>query len=103
MSLRTGPLRMGTPLGSLRRCMESVAEMTARREPAGEEDDSQKSHSAIGTSRIRFQPVGEPVCAPAIITVDFVDKDLKVVNQMQMTIMAPPNDACRRARAWRRR
>jgi hypothetical protein len=44
------------------------------------------------------QPVGEPI----IITVDFVGKDLKVVNQMQMTIAPPPNDAGWRARSWRR-
>jgi hypothetical protein len=51
----------------------------------------------------RFEPAGEPVGEPTIINLSFVDKDLKVVNQMQMTIAAPLNDAGRRARAWRRR
>ena len=50
----------------------------------------------------RFEPVGEPAGEPTIINLSFVDKDLKVVNQMQMTIAVPPNDAGRRARAWRR-
>jgi hypothetical protein len=51
----------------------------------------------------RLEPVGEPVGEPTTINVNFVDKDLKVVDQMQMTIAAPPNDAGWRARAWRRR
>jgi hypothetical protein len=51
----------------------------------------------------RFEPVGEPAGEPTIINLSFVDRDLKVVNQMQMTIAAPPNDAGWRARAWRRR
>ena len=50
-----------------------------------------------------FEPVGEPVGEPTIINLNFVDRDSKVVNQMQMTIAAPPNDAGWRARAWRRR
>ena len=41
----------------------------------------------------RFEPVGEPAGEPTIINLSFVDRDLKVVNQMQMTIAAPPNDA----------
>jgi hypothetical protein len=51
----------------------------------------------------RFEPVGEPAGEPTIINVNFVDKDLNVVDQMQMTIAAPANDAGWRARAWRRR
>ena len=50
----------------------------------------------------RFEPVGEPAGEPTIINVNFVDKDLKVVDQMQMTVAAPPNDDGWRARAWRR-
>jgi hypothetical protein len=50
----------------------------------------------------RFEPAGEPVGEPTIINLNFVDKDLKVVNQMQMTVAAPPNDPGWRARAWRR-
>jgi hypothetical protein len=49
----------------------------------------------------RFEPVGEPVGEPTILTVNFVDKDSKVVNQMQMTIAPPPNDAGWRARRSR--
>jgi hypothetical protein len=49
----------------------------------------------------RFEPVGEAVGEPIIINVKFVDKDLKVVDQMQLTIAAPPNDAGWQARAWR--
>jgi hypothetical protein len=45
----------------------------------------------------RFEPVGEPAGEPTIINLSFVDRDLKVVNQMQMTIAAPPNDAGWRA------
>jgi hypothetical protein len=37
----------------------------------------------------RFEPVGEPAGEPTIINLNFVDRDLKVVNQMQMTIAAP--------------
>jgi hypothetical protein len=50
----------------------------------------------------RFEPVGEPAGEPTIINLSFVDKDLKVVNQMQMTVAAPSNDAGWRGRAWRR-
>ena len=50
----------------------------------------------------RLELVGEPVGEPTIINLSFVDRDLKVVNQMQMTVAAPPNDAGWRARAWRR-
>jgi hypothetical protein len=45
---------------------------------------------------------GQPVGEPLTINVRFVDKDLKVVDQMQMTVATPPNDAGWRARAWRR-
>jgi hypothetical protein len=51
----------------------------------------------------RFEPVGEPVGEPTTIDLQFVDKDLKVVNQMLLTIAPPPNDAGWRARSWRRR
>jgi hypothetical protein len=40
-----------------------------------------------------FELVGEPVSEPTIINVQFVDKDLKVVDQMQITIAASPSDA----------
>jgi hypothetical protein len=45
----------------------------------------------------RFQPVGEPT----IINLRFVDKDLRVVGQMQITLPPCPNDAFRRARRFR--
>jgi len=51
----------------------------------------------------RSEPVGEAVGEPIIINMNFVDKDLKVVDHMQLTVAAPPNDAGWRARAWRRR
>ena len=38
----------------------------------------------------RFEPVGEAVGEPIIINVNFVDKDLKVVDQMQLTIRGTP-------------
>jgi hypothetical protein len=50
----------------------------------------------------RSELVGEPAGEPTIINLNFVDKDSKVVNQMQMTIAVPPNDSGWRARAWRR-
>jgi hypothetical protein len=46
----------------------------------------------------RFELVGEPAGEPTIVNLSFVDKDLKVVNQMQMTVAAPPNDPGWRAR-----
>jgi hypothetical protein len=51
----------------------------------------------------RFGPVDDlPVGEPTTFDLRFVDKDLRVVHQMQITIAAPPNNAGWRARAWRR-
>jgi hypothetical protein len=43
------------------------------------------------------QPVGEPI----IINLSFVDKELGVVSQMQLTVPACPKDAFRRGRRFR--
>ena len=49
----------------------------------------------------RFEPAGEPVGEPLIINMSFVDKDGRVVSQMQMTVPPCPNQPFRRARPWR--
>jgi hypothetical protein len=52
----------------------------------------------------RFGPADDlPVGEPTTFDLRFVDKDLKVVDQMQLTLATYPNDAGWRARAWRRR
>jgi hypothetical protein len=52
----------------------------------------------------RFGPADDlPVGEPTTFDLRFVDKDLKVVDQMQLTLATYPNDADWRARAWRRR
>jgi hypothetical protein len=51
----------------------------------------------------RFGPADDlPVGEPTTFDLRFVDKDLRVVHQMQITIAAPPNNAGWRARAERR-
>jgi hypothetical protein len=50
----------------------------------------------------RFGTVDDlPVGEPTIINVRSVDKDLKVVHQMQITLPPCSNDDFRRARIWR--
>jgi hypothetical protein len=48
----------------------------------------------------RFGP-DLPVGEPTIINLRFVDKDLRVVHQMQITLPPYSNDDFRRARPWR--
>jgi hypothetical protein len=43
------------------------------------------------------QSVGEPI----VINLNFVDKELGVVSQMQLTVPACPKDAFRRGRRFR--
>jgi hypothetical protein len=49
----------------------------------------------------RFEPAGEPVGEPTIINLSFVDKELGVVGQMQMTLPPFPKDPLRRGRRFR--
>jgi hypothetical protein len=50
----------------------------------------------------RFGPADDlPVGEPTIINVRFVDKDLRVVHQMQITLPPCSNDGFRRTRPWR--
>jgi hypothetical protein len=49
----------------------------------------------------RFESADEPVGEPTIIDMSFVDKDGRVVGQMQMTVPSYPNNSPRRGRRVR--
>ena len=49
----------------------------------------------------QLESSSEPVGEPTIINLSFVDKELGVVGQMQMTLPPCPNEPLRRARPWR--
>jgi hypothetical protein len=50
----------------------------------------------------RFGPVDDlPVGEPTTFDLRFVDKDLRVVHQMQITLPPCPNEPFRRGRPWR--